>query len=116
MAQRLLDQGVSVKTLTRNPGREDPFGGRVSAVPLDFSDQGGLRRSMEGTNVLYNTYWIRFGRGLSTFDRAVEKLQGVVRRCGQCGRRQDRPLLGGQRLNRVQAALLSGAKGRWRRF
>ena len=72
MAKRLLEQGVSVRTLTRNPGREGPFGDAVKALPLDFSDPDGLRRSMEGAGVLYNTYWIRFARGWNTFDRAVD--------------------------------------------
>ena len=72
MAQRLLDQGVSVKPLTRNPSREDPFFGKVPAYPLDFSDPDGLCRSMERAGVLYNTYWIRFGRGRNTFEQAVE--------------------------------------------
>ena len=36
---------------------------RVPAAPLDFSDPDGLRRSMLGAGVLYNTYWIRFGGG-----------------------------------------------------
>ena len=72
MARRLLDEGVSVRTLTRKSGRADPFGGRVPAAPLDFSDQNGLCRTMQGAGVLYNTYWIRFGRGLTTFEQAVE--------------------------------------------
>ena len=72
VARRLLDEGVSVRTLTRNPDRESPFGGPVEAAPLDFSDPDGLRRSMQGAGVLYNTYWIRFGRGRNTFDHAVE--------------------------------------------
>ena len=72
VARRLLDEGVSVRTLTRNPGWENPLGGRVPAFPLDFSDPNGLHRSMEGVGVLYNTYWIRFGRGRNTFDEAVE--------------------------------------------
>ena len=71
VARRLLDQGVGVRTLTRNPGRDNPFGGIVAAAPLDFSDPDGLRRSMEGAGVLYNTYWIRFARGRTTFDQAV---------------------------------------------
>ena len=72
VARRLLEMGVSVRTLTNHPGRSDPFDGLVRASPLDFSDSDGLRRSMEGANVLYNTYWIRFGRGRTTFDQAVE--------------------------------------------
>ena len=27
---------------------------------------------MEGAGVLYNTYWVRFGRGRATFDQAVQ--------------------------------------------
>ncbi len=68
MAQRLLDQGVSAKTLTRNPSRGDPFFGEVPAYPLDFSDPDGLCLSMQEAAVLYNTYWIRFGRERNTFD------------------------------------------------
>ena len=72
LSRRLLDQGVRVRTLIRNTGRESPFGGMVKACPLDFSDPDGLRRSMQGAGVLYNTYWIRFARGRTTFDQAVE--------------------------------------------
>ena len=71
VARRLLDEGVSVGTLIRNPHREGPFGGLVPAAPLDFSDPDGLCRTMQGAGVLYNTYWIRFGRGRNTFDQAV---------------------------------------------
>ena len=68
----MIDRGVRVRTLTRIPGREGPFGGLVRAAPLDFSDPAGLRRSIEGASVLYNTYWVRFGWGLTTFEQAVE--------------------------------------------
>ena len=72
IARRLLKQGVRVRTLTRRPDQPNPFGGAVQAAPLDFSDPEGLRRSMEGAGVFYNTYWMRFARGRSTFDHAVE--------------------------------------------
>ena len=32
VTRRLLDQGVRVRTLTRNPAAEDPFGGRVEVA------------------------------------------------------------------------------------
>ena len=44
----------------------------MAAAPLDFSYPDGLRRSLEGAGVLYNTYWIRFGDGRTTFDQSVE--------------------------------------------
>ena len=62
IARRLLKQGVRVRTLTRRPDQPNPFGGAVQAAPLDFSDPEGLRRSMEGVGVFYNTYWMRFAR------------------------------------------------------
>ena len=72
VAQSLLGEGVSVRILTRNTGRESPFEEMVKAFPLDFSDPDGLCQSMEGASVLYNTYWIRFAQGRITFDQAVE--------------------------------------------
>ena len=72
VARPLLDQGVRVRTLTRSPDAEDPFGGRVEVAPLDFSDPDGLRQSMQGAGVFYNTYWIRYAHGRITFDLAVE--------------------------------------------
>ena len=41
-------------------------------APLDFSDPDGLRRSMQGAGVFYNTYWIRYAHRRTTFDLAVE--------------------------------------------
>ena len=72
VAQQLLQNGVSVKTLTGHPNRDDPFDGQVKPFSLNFSDPDALCRSLEGAEVLYNTYWVRFERGQTTFDRAVE--------------------------------------------
>ena len=85
VARRLLDGGVSVRTLTRNPDREGPFGGLVPAAPLDFSDPDGLCRTMQGAAVLYNTYWIRFGRGRNTFDQAVANSRVLFAAAAQAG-------------------------------
>ena len=108
VAGRLLAEGVSVRTLTNRPVQDDPFGGQVPAVPLDFSGPDGLCRSMRGTGVLYNTYWVRFGRGRTTFDQAVENSKQLFDVAARAGCGQDSPLLSGQRNVRVQAALLPG--------
>ncbi len=60
IAKRLLDEGVEVKTLTNSLNRENPFGDRVKAYPLNFKDIHALAKAMEGATVLYNTYWVRF--------------------------------------------------------
>ena len=85
MARRLLDEGVSVRTLTRNPEREGRFGGLVPAAPLDVSDPAGLCRSMQGAGVLYNTYWIRFRGGRNTFDQAVANSGVLIEAAAEAG-------------------------------
>ena len=72
IARRLLRSGVRVTTLTRHPDIQNAFDGEIKAAPLDFSDRAALSRSMKGAKVLYNTYWVRFERGETTFDGAVE--------------------------------------------
>ena len=63
IAQRLLSEGKTVKTLTAHPNRPDPFAGRVAAMPYNFDDPDELARCLEGADVFYNTYWMRFARG-----------------------------------------------------
>ena len=106
VTRRLLDQGVRVRTLTRSPDAENLFAGQVEVAPLDFSDPDGLRRSMLGASVFYNTYWIRYAHGRTTFDLAVENTGTLFEAAKSAVRRQDSPLLGYERLLRVRAALL----------
>ena len=68
IARRLLEQGATVKTLTRTPTSHSPFGDRVEALPLDFGDFNGLVENLRGAATLYNPYWIRFARGTVTHD------------------------------------------------
>jgi len=60
IAQRLLEKGYAVDTLTNSPNRPNPFGGRVRAFPFHFGEPEKLTESLRGTEVLYNTYWVRF--------------------------------------------------------
>lgn len=78
IAQRLLDDGVSVRSLTRNPQSFSPFGGLVERHPLDFDDFGQLVRSLEGADTLYNTFWIRFAHGAVNHDLAVKNSRSLV--------------------------------------
>ncbi|NUM53629.1 MAG: NAD(P)H-binding protein [Candidatus Hydrogenedentes bacterium] len=71
IAQRLLDKGCDVATLTNSGSRGNPFGGRVPAWPLDFSNTCALEKSLLGVDVLVNTYWVRFNCKHFTFAEAV---------------------------------------------
>ena len=82
IADRLMSMGREVRTLSRSVA---PPGSAVRAAPLQFTDSDALARSMTGADTLYNTYWIRFERGSSTFARAVENtrvLFDAARRAG----------------------------------
>ena len=45
---------------------------------MDFHDAEGLVRALRGADTLYNTYWIRFPRGGTTHDQAVENTGNLV--------------------------------------
>lgn len=78
IAQRLLDRGDTVRSLTRNPASFSPFGDRVERHPLDFDNSDQLIRSLEGADTLYNTFWIRFSRGPVNHDLAVQNTKNLV--------------------------------------
>lgn len=88
LARRLLAEGKAVKTLTGHPDRPNPFGGRVAAMPFNFDRPEALARSLQGATVLYNTYWVRFERGATTFERAIENTKTLVRAAQQAGVRR----------------------------
>ena len=71
IAQRLLEQGRIVITLTNSVRRANPFGERVKAFPFNFDKPVELSRSLEGVEVLYNTYWVRFNHKTFTHADAV---------------------------------------------
>lgn len=77
VAARLLERGREVRTLTRRPQAESPFGDRVEALPLDLSDRGALVDALCDVDTLYNTYWIRFPQGKTTFSTAVRASVGL---------------------------------------
>lgn len=88
IAQRLLDSGATVRTLTRNPAADNPFGGRVERRPLDFSNAPQLAESLAGADALYNTYWIRFPRGPVNHDTAVANSRILVNAAAAAGVRR----------------------------
>lgn len=79
VARRLLELGRGVRTLTRHPQSASPFGGRVEAFPLDFSDVPGLTDNLRGADTLYNTYWIRSPRQGLDFEQVVQNTATLLR-------------------------------------
>ncbi len=52
IARRLLERGVSVRTLTNSPDRANAFDGKVSASRFHFDDPPRLLESLRGASVL----------------------------------------------------------------
>ena len=71
ITERLLAAGANVRTLTNSPHRANPFGDRVDAHRFHFDQPDRLAASLEGAEVLYNTYWVRFNHRLFTHAEAV---------------------------------------------
>lgn len=85
IAARLLKRGVAVRTLTNSVDRQNPFGGKVQAEPFHFEHHGKMVAALAGTEVLYNTYWVRFNHDDFTYRAAVEntlKLFAAAREAG----------------------------------
>jgi len=85
IASLLLKRGQRVRTLTGHPDRPIPFGNRVEAMPFHFDDPDALAASLRGAAVVYNTYWVRFSRGRSTFDRAAANTRTLLRAAREAG-------------------------------
>jgi NADH dehydrogenase len=77
ITKRLLERAEEVITLTGHPNRPDPFGGKVRIYPLDF-DESSMMHSLQGVDVLVNTYWVRFDKGENTQPRAVENTRRLI--------------------------------------
>jgi len=85
ITRRLLAMEEGVRTLTRRPDRESPFGNRVAAFPFNFDRPGDLIGSLRGATTFYNTYWIRFPYGESTFEKAVENTKVLIKAAKEAG-------------------------------
>lgn len=85
IAERLLDSGRAVRTLTFHPDRPHRLQSRVQTLPYCFEDPVALAAALEGVNTLYNTYWVRFDHGRTTFANAISNsrmLFHVAKRAG----------------------------------
>lgn len=88
VAARLLEQGRTVVTLTNSVNRPNPFGGKVRAFPLSFSEPDKLATAFAGVDVLYNTYWVRFNHRLFTHAQAVKNTLALFEAARRAGVRR----------------------------
>ncbi len=85
IAQRLLDAGHAVRTLTNSPQRTNPFGSGVAVHPYNFDDPPKLVAALQGATVLHNTYWVRFTHKLFKQADAVDNTLTLFDAAKQAG-------------------------------
>ena len=86
IAEALLARGRRVRTLTRRPEPGHALAARVEVAPLAFDDS--LDESLRGADTLYNTYWVRFERGETTFASAVQNTAALFASAQRTGVRR----------------------------
>jgi uncharacterized protein YbjT (DUF2867 family) len=85
IARRLLDAGRGVRTLSFHPGRPHPLQASVQALPYRFDDPEALAASLAGVSTLYNTYWVRFDHGDTSFEQAIERSRALFTAAQRAG-------------------------------
>jgi NADH dehydrogenase len=88
IAQEVLRHGRDVRTLTRRDAPADPLRERIDRAELQFRDPRALSRALEGADTLYNTYWVRFAHGETTFERAAANTRVLFKAASEAGLRR----------------------------
>ena len=88
IAERLLESGRDVRTLTFHPDRRHPLRALVPALPYRFDDPVALTRDLDGVDTLYNTYWVRFDHGRATFATAIANSRTLFQAAARAGVRR----------------------------
>ena len=85
ITRRLLARGKEVRTLTGHTTHPNPFGEQVQVFPFNFEKPDALVQSLRGATTLYNTYWIRFAHGTTTFETAVKNTTTLFQAAQEAG-------------------------------
>src|SRR5262245_1776900 len=89
IAEALLARGWRVVALgRRRPPTTDRLAERVTFRPLRLDDEEALQTALSGCDALFNTYWVRFEHGGTTFAEAVERSGRLFRAASGAGVRR----------------------------
>lgn len=88
ITQRLLEAGHQVITLTNSTERQNPFGHRIQVAPFHFEQPDALKNSLQGVDVLINTYWVRFNHRHFTHEQAVKNSKVLFQSAKDAGVRR----------------------------
>jgi NADH dehydrogenase len=87
IAQRLLDTGRSVRTLSRRRSPDHPLRERVAQLPSDFG-AAALAEGLREVDTVYVSYWMRFPRGGATWPQTIDNVGGLAHAAAEAGVRR----------------------------
>ena len=79
------DSETNLRVLTGHPDRPNPFKQTADIVPFHFDDPHKLVADLAGVKTVFNTYWVRFSRGDTSFGQAVANVQNLIRAAAEAG-------------------------------
>ncbi len=85
VAERLLQRGHGLRTLTQHPRPEHSLAAQIDTRAYCFEDPEALTENLKGVHTLYNTYWVRFDHGENTYERAVRNTKVLFRAARDAG-------------------------------
>ena len=93
LTRRILDT-TSVSSILNFSGRTNPIASnnitnadlaKIQTTPLTFEDLDNVKRQLEGVDVFYCTYWIRFEADGDTHQKAAARIRAVFEAAAEAG-------------------------------
>ncbi|MDR1877281.1 MAG: NAD(P)H-binding protein [Flavobacteriaceae bacterium] len=78
VAEKLIQEGKEVKTITNSLHKANPFGEKLKIEPFNFDRPDELTKSLQGYDVLVNTYWVRFNHSGFNHSQAVTNTKIMI--------------------------------------
>jgi uncharacterized protein YbjT (DUF2867 family) len=96
LTERLRADGRRVRTLTAHPRPQTAAGiptgdipkGGIEVHPFSFDDHAALVASLRGADTLYNTYWVRYVHGGTSYEQAVRNSKALIGAAAEAGVRR----------------------------
>jgi len=85
IAEKILEKGEQVRTLTAHPNRPNPFQNKIEVLSYRFDLREELIKSFIDAKVFYNTYWVRFPYRKIGYEQAVKNTKKLISSAKQAG-------------------------------
>ncbi|HEX2805939.1 MAG TPA: NAD(P)H-binding protein, partial [Kineosporiaceae bacterium] len=87
-SRRLLAAGRRVRTLTAHPGPAGEGDRGIDVHPFHFDDREALVASLRGVDTVYNTYWVRYVHGGTSYQQGVRNSRLLIGAAAEAGVRR----------------------------